>query len=272
MVNSPLPVHKRRYSQDFAKKEQRLHFNRFQQLQKVMDSENGTIFEAINFKTKETVILKRINTDETSHVPTEISFHFAAYKAAPEFVVKPLNYYFDQGHFWLVMEKPVGYSDLLQVAIDYAPIDEQSVFKIGEKLTTACHLLNNAGIVHGDIKVENVLMSLKTLHIKLIDFGSARAITDISAPNGTPKYYPFDYFDSRIYNHQDFTTWSIGAILYILLVGEWCWDEDELEWFRDHESELHLSSNAISLIDQTLTRNRLSPLSLLSFLSHLSTE
>ena len=270
MVNSPLPVHRRRYSQEFAKQEQPLHFNRFQSVTKIMDSENGTIFEAVDSRTNETVILKKIKIEENSQVPTEIRLHNAAYKAAPEYVVKPLNYYFDQGHFWLALEKPDGYQDLLQVAVNYAPIDEQSVFKIGKQIATACNLLKDAEIVHGDIKVDNVLMNLKTLHIKLIDFGSARAITDTSAPNGTPRYYPTEYFDSRVYNYEDFTTWSVGAILYILLVGEWCWDEDELEWFRDNESEVHLSPNAISLIDQTLTRNRLSPVALLSLLTRLS--
>lgn len=49
---------------------------------------------------------------------------------------------------------------------------------------TSLHLLQDCGILHGDLKSENILINPETKKIKLIDFGSAQ-IVDASLPNSS---------------------------------------------------------------------------------------
>ena len=273
MVNSPIPVHRRRYSNEFKKqlrenfKEEKEIFDkkksRFSEELLFMKSENGTIYTAIDSTSDEEVILKtfsprnmmKLTTGED--VPSEIYFHLLAYKTCPENVVKPLDYYKESdGSFTLAMEKPKGYLDLLEVSRSYAPIDERSSFIVTKQLAEINQSLLNADIVHGDIKLENVLMNLKTLNLKLIDFGSAmdrKSIEERSkVPMGTSQYMPPEYHFKKQYKIEEASVWAIGAIMYVLLVGEWGFDEFDNEFTRVAESEEHLTSTALFLIGQTL--------------------
>ena len=283
MVSSPIPAHRRRYSNELKKHiyREKTDEQRFTQIKLMMNSSNGTLYSAIDNHSANEVILKRMEATNmmkmnSEDVPSEIFFHYAAYKACPENVVEPLDFYQEGGAYILAMERPVGYSDLLDVCQKYAPIDEKSSFTIVEQLATTCAALAKIGIVHGDIKLENTLMNLKTLQIKLIDFGSAMFESTIerqqTKPLSTPRYQPPEFICSKLYKSDETTVWMVGAILYILLVGEWCYDEDDQEWIRDRESEEHLSTMALFLIEQTLNIKsclRISTSGLLQMLSRL---
>ena len=265
MVNSPIPVHRRRYSNEIKKHFREKIFEeksegpcRFTNVELFMNSSNGTLYSATDRSTDAQVILKKIVPNKSSMmkmdkelVPAEIYFHFEAFKACPEHVVEPLSYYKEGQNFILAMDRPEGYADLLEVAQKYAPIDENASFKVAKQLTQACQILRKSGIIHGDIKLENTLMNLKTLQVRLIDFGSALSEKTIEKefrqPPSTRRYLPPD----SSYKIDETTVWQIGAIMYILLVGEWCYDED-FGWTRDRESEEHLSSMAVFMIEQAL--------------------
>ena len=276
MVNSPIPVHRRRYSNElkkhiscFREKLVNEEGRRFKNKKLLMNSSNGTLYSALDDITDSEVILKKIDPTGSTmmtmksgdRVPSEIYFHHAAYAVCPEHVVQPLDYYSEMdGSFVLAMERPVGYDDLLEVCQQYAPIDEKSSFTIVEQLAQTCQTLHQYGIVHGDVKLENTLMNLKTLQIKLIDFGSAMSVATIekkkAVPASTPRYQPPEYMAHGEYLIDETLVWSLGTILYILLVGEWCYDEEDEEWVRDRDSEEHLSTMAAFLIGQTLNYKR----------------
>ena len=82
------------------------------------------------------------------------------------------------------------------------------------KAILCCH---ERGVVHRDIKDENILIDWNTLEIKLIDFGSG---TFLSCSNcstcrkdydGTRVYSPPEWIMHRVYLPLPGTVWSMGS-------------------------------------------------------------
>ena len=80
--------------------------------------------------------------------------------------------------------------------------------------------LKNIGIVHCDLKPENIVYTSDNKNIKIIDYGSATYIDDTNywyiqtRPYRAPEVVlgcPFDY---------SVDMWSLGCVLYELMTGE----------------------------------------------------
>src|ERR1700676_450607 len=92
------------------------------------------------------------------------------------------------GNPYFVMEYVEGKT--LDSALQAAPPAVPLIGRWGGDLATALTQAHRAKIVHGDIKPENILVTLDD-QIKLGDFGIARLITQVTASGnlmGTPAY------------------------------------------------------------------------------------
>jgi proto-oncogene serine/threonine-protein kinase Pim-1 len=62
--------------------------------------------------------------------------------------------------------------------------------------------IHSCGVVHRDIKDENVILNRDTGEVKLIDFGCGTLLKE--APfrdfSGTPEFYPPEWFQRRVYH------------------------------------------------------------------------
>ena len=87
------------------------------------------------------------------------------------------------------------------------------------KAVETCH---KCGIVHGDIKLENILLS-SNFNIKLIDFGFAKRIDEglVSSLMGTKGYAAPECFTSSVMEYQGVPTdiFSLGVVLFLLVMG-----------------------------------------------------
>lgn len=87
----------------------------------------------------------------------------------------------------------------------------------------ACHYMHTHQVIHRDLKLGNIFLDGR-MNIKVGDFGLAALIENPGERKkticGTPNYIaPEVLFDTANGHSFEVDTWSIGVILYTLLVG-----------------------------------------------------
>jgi len=139
----------------------------------------------------------------------------------------------DAGKYYLVLEDLSG-GDLFDRIEQNGPFKEEDAGPLVRQVVSAVNFLHEKGIVHRDIKPDNLVFDSRHLEarIKLIDFGYAghcTPSTPLRGLCGTPDYaapeiltwYAADKSrkpQGTAYS-QPVDLWSLGVVLYILLCG-----------------------------------------------------
>lgn len=91
------------------------------------------------------------------------------------------------------------------------------------QLLGACHYMHTHQVIHRDLKLGNIFLDAK-MNVKVGDFGLAALIETEGERKkticGTPNYIaPEVLFDQANGHSFEVDTWSIGVILYTLVIG-----------------------------------------------------
>ena len=101
-------------------------------------------------------------------------------------------------------------------------LPEARVQELAGDLVAALHYLHSKRILHRDIKPQNILLNAEG-RAKLCDFGFARNLGVntfvLTSIKGTPLYMAPELIEEKPYDHTA-DLWSLGCILYELLVGQ----------------------------------------------------
>ncbi len=100
-----------------------------------------------------------------------------------------------------------------------------SAIKTAIKILSGLDHLHQSNITHRDLKPANILLQGTTP--KLVDFGLARIVNDTNnsfIAGGTPRYMPPEAFHGERSPQVDI--WSVGIILYQMLVGDFPFPEE----------------------------------------------
>ena len=119
---------------------------------------------------------------------------------------------------YLVMEYVTGKT--LQQVLSEAPIPFPRACAWGADLAGALTRAHRAGIIHGDVKPANILVT-EDGNVKLGDFGIARFATQVSGSGrmmGTPAYLSPEQIHGEPQNTRS-DLFSLGIVLYQMVTG-----------------------------------------------------
>ena len=137
-------------------------------------------------------------------------------------IVKLFDVYETSTHFYLAMEHLTG-GELFDRIVEKGFYSEKDAADALAQLASAISYLHERGIVHRDVKPENLLYASPEPNapLKLADFGLCKALkeNDITKTAcGTPGYVAPEVLKRKGYA-KEVDVWSIGVIMYILLCG-----------------------------------------------------
>ncbi|XP_050952811.1 serine/threonine-protein kinase pim-3 [Labeo rohita] len=119
----------------------------------------------------------------------------------------------------MILERPVPCQDLQSFCEENGSLDESLAKKVLLQLVTALKHCESRGVLHRDVKPENLLISTESHDIKLLDFGCGDLLKDSAYKYfaGTLEYAPPEWFRQHRYHAGPATVWSVGVTLYNIL-------------------------------------------------------
>lgn len=142
-------------------------------------------------------------------------------------LIETFSRYDDFGNFWIHIVMEYMHKNIYQAVKEYKwqrrhmPISVARLYAY--QICRACGYIHRLGIVHRDIKPQNILVNTETQEVKLCDFGSAKipAEGEQSVAYIGSRYYraPELLFGATGYR-QAIDVWATGCVIAEMLLGE----------------------------------------------------
>ena len=185
----------------------------------------ASVYEAMDMRLDRTVAIKVMHPglgDDDEFAARFVSEARSAARLSHPNVVSVYDQGNDDGTVFLAMELIAGHT-LRDTIGQESPVSPARAFALLEPVVSALASAHRAGLVHRDVKPENVLIA-RDGRIKVADFGLAKAVSSNTAHTatgvliGTVSYIaPELVVDGRSDARAD--VYAVGVILYELLTG-----------------------------------------------------
>lgn len=185
----------------------------------------ATVFEALDLRLSRIVAVKVMHPglDEDADIAARFDgeARAAALLSHPN-VVAVFDAGRDDGRPYIVMEYVRGIT-LRQLITLEAPFPAEQALQLFEPIVAALACAHDAGLIHRDVKPENVLISERG-RIKVVDFGLARNVTAASVAEGGVVIGTVSYISPELVTRGHASArsdvYSLGILLYELLTGQ----------------------------------------------------
>ena len=136
-------------------------------------------------------------------------------------IVRVLDFFETNNTAYVVMEYLKGRTLKEMVAYN-GPFNADESMEIINQLLNAVEVVHNAGMLHRDIKPDNLIITEEG-RVVLIDFGSARAYSEEKTISQTamvsPGFAPLEQYNPNSRKGTFTDVYSIGATMYFMLTG-----------------------------------------------------
>ncbi|XP_073797508.1 serine/threonine-protein kinase pim-3-like isoform X1 [Danio rerio] len=189
----------------------------------------GSVFAGIRRSDGLPVAIKYVSKDRTcetlrvdgqGRLPLEVALMIRVTSApACPSVLQLLDWFDRPRRYVLILERPAPCQDLQSFCEENGCLDERLAKRVLVQLIAALKHCESRGVLHRDVKPENLLISTETQDIKLLDFGCGDQLKSSAYRYfaGTPAYAPPEWFRRHRYHAAPATVWSVGVTLFNIL-------------------------------------------------------
>ena len=137
-------------------------------------------------------------------------------------VASLLHFQEEEESFHIIMENPHPSQDLYHYMHQRDSLTEREVCFLFKQVVDITEQIHAAGVVHRDLKIENILINLDTHVIYIIDFGGGAFYSDkpFTDFEGTLNYAPPEWIDRQCYDGNSAEIWTLGVMLFTMLHGD----------------------------------------------------
>lgn len=171
---------------------------------------------------------QRMSASDLQRVRVELALHREVYHAH---LVRFEGVFESATSLHMVTECLEG-GEVFERVVQRGRFAETEAARLALQVLLALHHLHTRGVVHRDVKLENLVYEQRGGEdVKLIDLGSAARLPPgrvLSGSEGTLQYVAPEVICGRKYNEK-VDLWSVGSVLYTLLTGEALFSGSEQE-------------------------------------------
>ncbi len=183
----------------------------------------GEVYRALHTKLGRVVAIKILSDAARDRSSLERSYNEARIQASLQHpaIAAFYGFYEHEGRPCILMEYVPGESLAERIRREGA-LEVTEALHIFERVTDAIAHIHRQGIIHRDIKSNNVKFT-STDQVKILDFGIARAahtarVTKIGAVVGTAENLAPEQIDGKEADTRS-DVWALGVLLYEMLTG-----------------------------------------------------
>lgn len=261
-------------------------FDSYEMLDEIGEGKFGLVKLGIHFKTKERVAIKIIKKEAMTVSDLELvkgEIDIMKLCRHPN-VVRLLDHFENSEFIFIVMEYLSGGDLGNHLYVKKFQFTEKRAAEIMLQLANGLNYLHSYGILHRDIKPDNIMLSdnSENATIKIMDFGLSKVLAPQERVNdgfGTLTFVAPEVLIRQPYNKQ-IDIWSMGIILYYMLTGCLPFDDEndneeaiaKMIVFKEVDFPDKLfkerSKEVMNIIGQCLNKNPDKRISIDNFVKH----